>query len=104
MDSELKPGDSERLGALARMASESGVTSAEYAITWVLSRPAVASVILGWRTEAQMESAIAAAGFQIRAAHLAELDALFPPRGPLTEERVLVWRDGAWALRPVELS
>jgi aryl-alcohol dehydrogenase-like predicted oxidoreductase len=101
---KLKPGDAERLGALARMASESGVTSAEYAIAWVLSRPAVASVILGWRTEAQMESAIAATGLQIPVAHLAELDALFPPQGPLAEERVLAWRDGAWALRPTELS
>jgi aryl-alcohol dehydrogenase-like predicted oxidoreductase len=101
---KLKPGDAERLDALARMASESGSTSAEYAIAWVLSRPAVASVILGWRTEAQMESAIAATGLQIPVAHLAELDALFPPQGPLAEERVLVWRDGAWALRPTELS
>jgi aryl-alcohol dehydrogenase-like predicted oxidoreductase len=101
---KLKPGDAERLDALARMASESGSTSAEYAIAWVLSRPAVASVILGWRTEAQMESAIAATGLQIPVAHLAELDALFPPQGPLAEERVLVWRDGAWALIPTELS
>ena len=62
-----------------------GVTSAEYAIAWVLSRPSVASVILGWRTEAQMDS-------------------LFPLQGPLAEERVLMWRDGAWALSPVEIS
>lgn len=101
---KLRPGDTERLGALARMAAGSGVTSAEYAIAWVLSRPSVASVILGWRSEAQMESALAATSLRIPEAHLTELDALFPPQGPLAEERVLVWRDGGWALRPAELS
>ncbi len=101
---KLKPGDAERLEALARMASESGASSAGYAIAWVLSRPSVASVILGWRSEAQMESAIAATELRIPAAHLAELETLVPPQGPFGDERVLVWTSGGWALRPAELS
>lgn len=101
---KLKPGDAERLDALARMAAGCGVTSAEFALAWVLSRPSVASVILGWRSESQMEFALAATGFRIPPAQMAELDVLFPPQGPLGEERVLVWRDGGWTLRPAELS
>ncbi|MBM3755346.1 MAG: aldo/keto reductase [Acidobacteria bacterium] len=100
---KLKPGDAERLTALARMAAGSGVTSAEYAIAWVLSRLSVASVILGWRSESQMESALAATELRIPAAHLAELDTLFPPQGPLGDEKVLAWKDGAWALKLAEI-
>jgi aryl-alcohol dehydrogenase-like predicted oxidoreductase len=101
---KLKPGDAERLTALARLAAGSGVTGAEYAIAWVLSRPSVASVILGWRSEAQMESALAAAALRIPAAEMAELNTLFPPPSPFGDERVLVWQDGGWALKPTEIG
>ncbi|MBM3740098.1 MAG: aldo/keto reductase [Acidobacteria bacterium] len=90
--------DNERIRALAALAAGNGSTAAEYAIAWVLSRPSVASVILGWRNEEQMNAAVRAADLRIPAEHLATLDRLFPTQGPFGDERILAWRDGSWIL------
>ena len=92
----------DKLDALGELATGSGLTMAEYSVAWVLSRPAVASVILGVRNEDQLMAAVRAARASIPPAHQARIDAIFPPPPPLGDERVLRWRDNGWVLEPTE--
>ncbi len=86
------------LEELRRLAGEAGASMAEYSIAWVLSRPGVASAILGIRSEQQLQDAVRAAALEIPSSHLAQLDALFPPPAPSGDERILQWREGGWML------
>ncbi len=61
----------ERLSAFA---AARGHTVLELAVSWLLSRPVVASVIAGASTPAQLKANVAAAGWPLTAADLADVD------------------------------
>jgi aryl-alcohol dehydrogenase-like predicted oxidoreductase len=81
--------------ALDAVAAETGKTVPQVAINWVLSRPTVASVIVGARTEAQLRQNLGAVGWQLTAEQIATLDAasdLAPPY-PTWHQRLFAERN-----------
>lgn len=64
------------------VADEHGVTPAEVAIAWLLRRPAVASVLLGARTEAQLRANLAAADVTLSDDAVRRLTAVSDPGLP----------------------
>ena len=60
--------------ALARFAESKGRTLLELAFGWLLASPAVASVIAGARSEAQIAANAAAAGWQLTADQVAAVN------------------------------
>ena len=92
----------DRIEALERLAAACGRSVAGYVLSWVLSRPGVASVILGCRNRDQLEEAVKAAGQLFPPEHAVEVDQLFPPPAPVGDEKVLYWRDQGWALEAFE--
>ncbi len=68
------------LEALQTFADERGLTMVEVAFGWLLTQPAVASVIAGATTPAQVKANAAASGrWTPEPADLAAIDAIFPP-------------------------
>jgi aryl-alcohol dehydrogenase-like predicted oxidoreductase len=61
---------------LTAWARSRGHTVLELAVSWLLSRPAVASVIAGASTPAQVKANVAAAGWPLGADDLAQVDGL----------------------------
>jgi aryl-alcohol dehydrogenase-like predicted oxidoreductase len=61
--------------ALDVVARETGKTVAQIAINWVLSRPSVATVIIGARDEAQLRQNLGATGWSLTKGQVAQLDA-----------------------------
>ena len=61
--------------ALDTIAAETGRTVPQVAINWLLTRPTVASVILGARDERQLRENLGAIGWRLTADQLAALDA-----------------------------
>ena len=72
------PVDDERLyrvvDALDAVAAEVDRNVPQVALAWLLTRPTVASVILGARTEQQLAENLAAAELRLSAAQIARLD------------------------------
>ena len=66
----------ERVEGLIAFAEARGHTILELAISWLLSRPVVASVIAGATRPEQIRANVAAAGWQLTAEDLAEVDRL----------------------------
>jgi aryl-alcohol dehydrogenase-like predicted oxidoreductase len=64
---------------LLRIAAARGTTPAAIALAWVMSRPAVASTIIGARTVDQLEQNLAAADVALAADEIAALDGLSEP-------------------------
>ncbi len=62
------------LGAVHSVAAEIGSTPARVALAWLLTRPAVTSVIFGARSIAQLDDNLAAAALQLPAEHKQRLD------------------------------
>jgi aryl-alcohol dehydrogenase-like predicted oxidoreductase len=60
--------------ALAAFAAERGRTLLELAMSWLASRPFIAGIIAGATRPEQVEQNIAAAGWELSAADLAEID------------------------------
>jgi aryl-alcohol dehydrogenase-like predicted oxidoreductase len=60
--------------ALAKVAKATGATPSQVALSWVLGRECVASVIFGARNEAQLDDNLKAAELKLDSAHRAELD------------------------------
>jgi aryl-alcohol dehydrogenase-like predicted oxidoreductase len=75
-----RAGDIERLydivAALEEIARETGKTVPQVAINWVLTRPTVASVVIGARSETQLRENLSAAEWRLDSAHVARLDAV----------------------------
>ncbi|WP_432574090.1 aldo/keto reductase [Kineococcus sp. SYSU DK005] len=67
------------LAELERVARDHGATPAQVALAWLAARPGVASVVLGARTLAQLESNLDAAGTSVSAEGTARLDAVSAP-------------------------
>lgn len=75
--------DEERLwrivDVLIDIAGRKGVSAAQVSLAWLLGRPAVASVIIGGRTEAQLRDNLGAASLRLDAEERARLDAVSAP-------------------------
>jgi len=75
--------DEDRLWAivdtLVDIAEGRGVSGAQVALAWLLGRPAVSSVIIGGRTEAQLKDNLAAAELVLTAEERARLDQVSAP-------------------------
>jgi aryl-alcohol dehydrogenase-like predicted oxidoreductase len=65
-----------QLDRLAAVASRRGGTLLDLAFAWLLSRPAVSSVIAGATSESQVRANAATAGFRLAPDDLAEVDAI----------------------------
>ena len=66
--------------AVAGVAKEQAVTSAQVALAWVAAQPAVTSVIIGARTVEQLTDNLAAADLDLTADQLAHLSEVSAPR------------------------
>jgi len=64
---------------IVAIADERGVSGAQVALAWLLGRPAVTSVIIGGRTEAQFKDNLAAADLKLTAEERARLDQVSQP-------------------------
>jgi aryl-alcohol dehydrogenase-like predicted oxidoreductase len=62
------------IDAVARVAAEIGVSSAEVALAWVRSRPAVSSTLIGTRTMEQLRANLASLNITLAPEQLAALD------------------------------
>jgi aryl-alcohol dehydrogenase-like predicted oxidoreductase len=87
----------DKLEAYQRVVNRAGLSMAEYSIAWLLARPMVASIILGFRSTEQLDEAIAAAGKTVPHEDQEEIDAIFTPPSRPGGEQVLRWR-GEWVL------
>ncbi|OWJ65970.1 aldo/keto reductase [Inquilinus limosus] len=65
--------------ALVAIAEARGVSGAQVALAWLLGRPAVTSVIIGGRTEAQLQDNLGAADLVLTAEERAALDKVSAP-------------------------
>lgn len=61
--------------ALDEVARETNKTIPQVALNWLTTRPTVASVIIGARSEAQLRDNLGAVGWSLAPEHLAKLDA-----------------------------
>ena len=80
--------------AVRTVADRRGVPMAQVALSWLVDRPAVTSVILGARTLDQLQGSLSAAGLHLDAEEIAVLDAASDPQpadypygGPGQEQR-----------------
>jgi aryl-alcohol dehydrogenase-like predicted oxidoreductase len=65
--------------ALVAIAEARGVSAAEVALAWILTRPGVASVIIGGRTEAQFAQNLKAVELKLGEDEIARLEAVSRP-------------------------
>lgn len=72
---------SHQLDAYERFAEERGWTPSTLGLAWLLHQPAVTAPIVGPRTVAQLESAVAALDIRLSEDDLRALDELFPGPG-----------------------
>ncbi|CAN5695180.1 hypothetical protein BH11PSE13_BH11PSE13_36290 [soil metagenome] len=61
--------------AMDEVAEETGKTLPQIALNWLLTRPTVASVLIGARDEAQLQQNLGALGWDLSGTQLAKLDA-----------------------------
>ena len=73
-----RAGDLEKLydivDVLEEVARDVERSVSQVALNWVLTRPTVASVVIGARTEAQLRENLGAVGWTLNAAHMEKLD------------------------------
>jgi aryl-alcohol dehydrogenase-like predicted oxidoreductase len=67
------------LGKLTALAAEAGLPLPHLAIAFVLAHPAVTSVLLGPRTQAQLDGLLSAAGTELSGDILDRIDEIVPP-------------------------
>jgi aryl-alcohol dehydrogenase-like predicted oxidoreductase len=77
------------LEALGAIALETGKTTAQVALNWLLRRPTVSSVIIGARREEQLRENLGAVDWALTAEQVARLDAAsaIPPVYPYWHQR-----------------
>jgi aryl-alcohol dehydrogenase-like predicted oxidoreductase len=61
--------------ALDEVAAETGKSAPQIALNWLLQRPTVSTVIVGARTQAQLQQNLGAIGWSLTPAQVAKLDA-----------------------------
>lgn len=74
------PGDASIIAANAAVASARGVSPAETALAWLLSRPGVTAPIVGVTTLDQLETAVRSLDLRLTEAECAALEAPYAPR------------------------
>jgi aryl-alcohol dehydrogenase-like predicted oxidoreductase len=67
------------VAAAEKVAKEVGATPARVSLAWLLAKPEVSSVIIGARTEKQLDDNLAAASLVLSPAHLQLLDKASEP-------------------------
>jgi aryl-alcohol dehydrogenase-like predicted oxidoreductase len=77
----LTPKNMERVKGLMALAKAKRCSAGQLALAWCLSRPIVASAIIGASSVAQLEENVAAATLHLDAKSLAAIEALFPLEG-----------------------
>ncbi len=68
--------------AVARVASERGVSRAQIALAWVAQQSAVTAPIVGATRAQHIEDAVASAGIRLEPTELAQLESAYTPREP----------------------
>jgi voltage-dependent potassium channel beta subunit len=77
LKNDLNDTNLERVGQFCGIAGEVGVSPAQLALAWCLSRPQVSSVITGATRTSQVRDNVAAAGLELDEGVVSRLDALF---------------------------
>ncbi|WP_263358917.1 aldo/keto reductase [Acidicapsa ligni] len=92
--------------ALDAVAAETGKSVPQVALNWLLQRPTVSSVIIGARNEEQLRQNIAAAGWNLTAEQVAQLDRASqqPPIYPYWHQRQFTERNPLPVALPPELE
>jgi aryl-alcohol dehydrogenase-like predicted oxidoreductase len=67
------------IDSVRSIADDRGASMAQVALAWLADRPSVASVILGARTDAQLQDNLGAAGMHLSAEEAGQLDAASDP-------------------------
>lgn len=93
-----------RLEALQQLAADAAMPLVAYVAAWVLSRPQVASMVVGCRRPDQLTDVIAGAQAVFPKEHEKVIDKLFPSPGPRSGEAVLTFEAGSWNLIDSELA
>ncbi|WP_372499684.1 aldo/keto reductase [Herbiconiux aconitum] len=76
------PGGAAKTAALAELrsvAADAGLTMPQLALGFVLAHPAITSVIIGPRTQEQLDGLLTGVGVRLDAATLDRIDAIVPP-------------------------
>jgi aryl-alcohol dehydrogenase-like predicted oxidoreductase len=83
--------------ALDAVANETGKTVPQVALNWLLQRPTISTVIMGARNEEQLRQNLGAAGWNLSAEQVAQLDAAsdVTPIYPYWHQRQFVERNPA---------
>lgn len=69
----------DRLEKIDGLAAELGVSSAQYSLAWALGQPAMSSLVVGVKSQHQIQDAVDSLDVEIPADHLEQLDAACPP-------------------------
>jgi aryl-alcohol dehydrogenase-like predicted oxidoreductase len=67
------------IDALKKVGRAHGVSAAQVALAWLLTRPAVTSLVIGARNEKQLADNLAAADLVLDEAEIAKLEAVSRP-------------------------
>ena len=87
---------------LVEIGTQRGVSAAQVALAWLLGRPAVSSLVIGARNEAQLKDNLAAASLVLTGEERGRLDAVSRP--PLLYPYWDPAADGQGPLRPRRLG
>jgi aryl-alcohol dehydrogenase-like predicted oxidoreductase len=72
-----------RIDGLRPLAGDLGISMAQLALAWCLTRPEVASLIIGVTRAAQLDENTKASEIRLPSDVLSEIDRLFPPGSSL---------------------
>jgi aryl-alcohol dehydrogenase-like predicted oxidoreductase len=72
-------------GRFAELAGREGVSPATLAVAWVAAHPAVTAPLVGARNPEQLETCLAAAGFELSPPLYDEIASLTPEPPPATD-------------------
>jgi L-glyceraldehyde 3-phosphate reductase len=91
-----------KLEVLEKLSANAGFSMAGYSLAWLLSRPAVSSVVVGCRTVAQLDTILGDIDKAFPAGHSVQIDEVFSSPKPASGEQVLRWTRAGWALDDLE--
>ena len=74
-----QPGDQEVIDAVRKVAAQRGISPAQIALAWLLSKPAVAAPIIGATKMEHLDDAIAALSVELTAQEIQQLEAPYRP-------------------------
>ena len=92
-----------KLEAFQKVTRRAGLSMTDYSIAWLLSRPAVSSVVLSFSNSDQLRAAVAATAKTIPVEDQIEIDRIFEAPQRPGGEQVLRWKSG-WVLQDRELG